>query len=100
MIVNIRLGATNLERTLFGVGGEFVSLWRRRVETQMNGDVRETSGRRPDTGEGQRCAATGHTTLVIEWVRDGDVPVPADTAQVKQWRRTEQYVVGVKHVAC
>jgi len=62
-------------------------------------DVRETGRCRPDTGKGQRGPATRHSALVVERVSDGNVPVPADAAQMQQRRSREQNVVGVENVA-
>ena len=65
----------------------------------MYWDVRETGRCRPDTGEGQRRPATRHSALVVKRVSDGDIPVPADTAQMQQRCGREQNVIGVEHIA-
>lgn len=61
--------------------------------------MRETGGRRPDTGQRQRGTCSRHSALVVKWISNSNVTVPADAAQMQQRSGREQNVIGVEHIA-
>ena len=81
-VESIDLKQTQSVRFVIGIVTD-VAQFRLRVESRVYGNMWYGGRRAPHDAQHQRHLALGHSLFVVERIRDGDVAIHADTAQMQ-----------------